>query len=45
MDQQSVDMPHGQGQIGGLVLLQLHVDIAQSATDERVVAIDEHWQG
>ena len=44
MDQQSVDMPHGQGQIGGLVLLQLHVDIAQAAADKGVVAIDDHGQ-
>ena len=32
-DQQTVNVGHGQSQIGGLVLLQLHVDIAQSAAN------------
>ena len=43
-DEQSVDVRNCQGKVGGLVLLQLHVDVAQAATDERVVAIDEHGQ-
>ena len=45
MNDQSVDMPHRQGQIGGLVLLELHVHITQTATDEGVVAIDDNGQG
>jgi len=43
-NQQPVNVFHGQGQIGGLVLLQLHVDIAQSATDKGVVPVNEHRQ-
>ena len=43
-DQQTVDVLYGQSQIGGLVLLQLHVDIAQAAADKGVVAIDDHGQ-
>ena len=43
-DEQTVDVLHGQSQIGGFVLLQLHVDITQAATDERVVTIDYHGQ-
>ena len=45
MDQQPVDMLHGEGEVGGLVLLQLHVDIAESAADQRVVSIDDDGQG
>ena len=41
---QSVDVLHRQSQVRRLVLLQLHVHIAQSPTDERVVAIDHHGQ-
>ena len=34
MNHQSVDMLHCQGQVRRLVLLQLHIDVAQSPTDQ-----------
>lgn len=43
-NQQSVNMLHSQCEVDRLVLLQLHINIAQSATDEGVVAIDDHGQ-
>ena len=43
-DHQPVDVIHRQGQVRRLVLLQLHVHIAQPPSDERVVAIDHHGQ-
>ncbi len=43
-NQQPVDVLHRQGQVRSLVLLQLHVDITQPPTDERVVAIDHYGQ-
>jgi len=33
-DEQSVDMADGECQVGGFILLQLHVDLAESAPDE-----------
>ena len=43
-DDESVDMGNSEGEVGGLVLLELHIDIAQAPTDERVVAIDDNGQ-
>ena len=43
-NEQPVNVFYGQGQIGGLVLLQLHIDIAQSATDKRVVLVNKFRQ-
>lgn len=43
-NEQPVDMADGQREVGSLVLLQLHVDIAQSTANEGVVAIDEYGQ-
>lgn len=43
-DDESVDMLDSQGEVGGLVFLQLHIDIAQATTDEGVVAIDDHGE-
>lgn len=43
-NEQSVNVFYGQSQIGGLVLLQLHIDIAQSATDKRVVLVNKFRQ-
>ena len=43
-DDESVDMLDSQGEVGGLVFLQLHIDIAQATTDEGVMAIDDHGE-
>ena len=42
MNEQSVDVLDCQSEVDRLVFLQLHVHIAQTATDERIVAIDDH---
>lgn len=42
MDEQSVDVLDCQSEVDRLVFLQLHIHIAQTATDERIVAIDDH---
>ena len=44
VNHQPVDVLHRQGQVRSLVFLQLHIHVAQSPTDERVVAIDHHGQ-
>ena len=41
---QSVDVFHRKCQVRCFVLLQLHVDVAQSPTNQRIVAIDHHGQ-
>ena len=43
-DNESVDMLDSQGEVGGLVFLQLHIDITQATTNEGVVAIDDHGE-
>ena len=43
-DDDTVDVGDGKGKVDGLVLLKLHVHVAQPAADERVVAIDHHGQ-
>ena len=40
MDNQSVNMADGQRQVSSLVLLQLHIYVAQPATYQRVMLID-----
>ena len=42
MNEQSVDVLDCQSEVDRLVFLQLHIHIAQTATYERVVAIDDH---
>ncbi len=42
--EQSVDMGDGQGEVGGFVLLQQHVDIAKASADEGIVAIHQDGQ-
>ena len=41
MNQQSVDVLYRQSQVGGFVLLQLHVNITKSATNKGVMTIDD----
>jgi len=43
-DEESVDMLHRQREVGGLILLQLHIHVSQTAADERVMVIDEGGQ-
>ena len=43
-DYQSVDVLDSQREIGRLVLLQHHIDIAEPSADERVMLIDEDGQ-
>ena len=44
VNEDAVDMAHGQCEVRGLVLLQLHVHVAQAAAYEGVVAIDKDGQ-
>ena len=37
-------MLHRQREVGGLILLQLHIHISQTAADERVMVIDQDGQ-
>ena len=45
VDDESVDMGDGEGEVGSFVLLELHVDIPQSAADEGVVSVDDDREG
>ncbi len=44
LNEQAIDMGDCQREVGGLILLQLHIDITKSATNERLVGIDENGQ-